>query len=51
LAQKLASSDIPLRAGQIVFAGSLVPIISAEPGDSFEAVVDGLGSVSVAFAR
>ena len=51
LAQKLAASNIPMRAGQIVFAGSLVPIIAAAPGDSFEAVVDGLGSVSVTFAR
>jgi 2-keto-4-pentenoate hydratase len=51
LAQKLAESSIPMRAGQIVFAGSLVPIISAAPGDSFEAVVEGLGSVSVSFAR
>jgi len=50
LARKLAAAEIPMRAGQIVFAGSLVPIISAAPGDSFEAVVDGLGTVGITFA-
>lgn len=49
LAKKLASADIPMRAGQIVFAGSLVPILAAEPGDSFEATAGELGSVSVSF--
>jgi 2-keto-4-pentenoate hydratase len=50
LARKLAAAGIPMRAGQIVFAGSLIPIIAAAPGDSFEAVVDGLGTVGVTFA-
>jgi 2-keto-4-pentenoate hydratase len=50
LAQKLAASKIPMRAGQIVFAGSLVPIIGAAPGDSFEADVGDLGTVGVKFA-
>lgn len=49
LARKLAGSGIPMHAGQIVFAGSLIPIISAAPGDSFEAVVDGLGTVGITF--
>lgn len=51
LARKLASAGIPMRSGQIVFAGSLVPIISAAPGDAFEAVVDGLGAVGIDFGR
>jgi len=51
LARRLASAGIPMRAGQIVFAGSLVPIISAEPGDRFEADAGDLGSVSVTFGR
>jgi 2-keto-4-pentenoate hydratase len=50
LVRKLGASGIPMRAGQIVFAGSLIPIISAAPGDSFEAVVDELGIVGVSFA-
>lgn len=49
LAQKLAHAGIPMRAGQIIFAGSLVPILPAEPGDSFEATAGPLGSVSVSF--
>jgi 2-keto-4-pentenoate hydratase len=49
LAIKLADAGEPLRAGQIVFAGSLIPIIPAQPGDRFEAVVDDLGSVSCQF--
>ena len=51
LARRLADAGIPMRAGQIVFAGSLVPILSAEPGDSFQADAGELGSVSVTFAR
>ena len=51
LAQKLTGAGMPMRAGQIVFAGSLVPIIAAAPGDRFEAVADGLGTVAVAFAE
>ncbi len=51
LARRLAGAGIPMRAGQIVFAGSLVPILSAEPGDSFEANAGELGSVSVTFGR
>lgn len=49
LARKLSESGIPMHAGQIVFTGSLIPIISAAPGDSFEATVDGLGTVGVTF--
>ena len=49
LASKLADTGEPLRAGQIVFAGSLIPIIPARPGDRFEAVVDDLGTVSCEF--
>jgi len=49
LASKLADAGEPLRAGQIVFAGSLIPIIPAQPGDHFEAMVVDLGSVSCQF--
>ncbi|MFL2547124.1 MAG: 2-keto-4-pentenoate hydratase [Candidatus Rariloculaceae bacterium] len=49
LARALADSGQPLRAGQIVFAGSLIPIIPVKPGDSFEATVDDLGTVSCQF--
>jgi len=49
LANALAAAGQPLRAGQIVFAGSLIPIIPAQPGDAFEATVEGLGTVSCQF--
>ena len=49
LAGALAAAGQPLRAGQIVFAGSLIPIIPAQPGDAFEATVEGLGTVSCQF--
>ncbi len=49
LAEALAAAGQPLRAGQIVFAGSLIPIIPAQPGDAFEATVEGLGTVSCQF--
>ena len=50
LAQKLSAAGIPMRAGQIVFAGSLVPILAAAPGDRFEATAGELGTVGVSFA-
>lgn len=50
LANALAVAGQPLRASQIVFAGSLIPIIPVQPGDSFEATVDDLGTVSCQFA-
>lgn len=49
LANALAAAGQPLRAGQIVFAGSLIPIIPAQPGDAFEATVEALGTVSCRF--
>jgi 2-keto-4-pentenoate hydratase len=49
LASALAKAGQPMRKGQIVFAGSLIPIIPAQPGDSFEATVDHLGKVSCHF--
>ena len=46
----LARRDEELRAGQIVYCGSLVPIIQVQPGDTFQAIVEGMGSVSCHFA-
>jgi 2-keto-4-pentenoate hydratase len=51
LANTLARTGTPMYAGQIVFAGSLIPIISAQPGDEFEATFKGLGTVAVGFGR
>ena len=46
----LARRDEELKAGQIVYCGSLVPIIQVQPGDTFQAIVEGMGSVSCHFA-
>jgi len=47
LAQKLALTDRPLRAGDVVLSGSLGPIVTLAPGDIFEVEIGGLGSTSV----
>ena len=45
----LAKRNENLKAGQIVYCGSLVPILQVQPGDSFYATVYGVGSVSCSF--
>jgi len=50
LQEALARHDEGLKTGQIVYCGSLVPIIQVQPGDTFQAVVEGMGSASCHFA-
>ncbi|MGR7003269.1 2-keto-4-pentenoate hydratase [Yinghuangia aomiensis] len=50
LADMLVRVGRPLRAGDTVLTGALGPMVAAVPGDVFEARVDGLGDVRVAFA-
>ncbi|GAA1271234.1 2-keto-4-pentenoate hydratase [Sphaerisporangium rubeum] len=50
LADTLVGSGQPLRAGDTVLTGALGPVVPAEAGDVFEARIDGLGDVRVAFA-
>jgi 2-keto-4-pentenoate hydratase len=45
LAEKLAQSDRPLRAGDVVLGGSLGPIVPLAPGDVFEVEIAGFGKV------
>ncbi|NUP68289.1 MAG: 2-keto-4-pentenoate hydratase [Nonomuraea sp.] len=49
LADTLARTDRPLRAGDVVLTGALGPVVPVEPGDVFEARVQGLGSVRAVF--
>lgn len=50
LANTLGVYGVPLKAGEIILSGSLVPLEPAAPGDEFETRIDKLGGAKISFA-
>ena len=51
LAQTLATRGDPLKAGDILLAGALGPMVTLKPGDQVHAVVGGIGEVGFTYAK
>jgi 2-oxopent-4-enoate/cis-2-oxohex-4-enoate hydratase len=49
LANALGHHGVPLKAGEIILSGSLVPLIPVAPGDEMEVAVGGMGRLKARF--
>jgi 2-oxopent-4-enoate/cis-2-oxohex-4-enoate hydratase len=49
LANTLGGYGVPLKAGEIILSGSLVPLEPAAAGDIFESRIEGLGAAHIRF--
>jgi 2-oxopent-4-enoate/cis-2-oxohex-4-enoate hydratase len=49
LANTLGAFGVPLRAGEVILSGSLVPLEPVRPGDRMELKIAGIGSANVRF--
>jgi 2-keto-4-pentenoate hydratase len=50
LARTMVAHHTPLKAGQLLLSGALGPMVAVQPGQTYTAQIDGLGSVSARFA-
>lgn len=50
LARKMTEAGRPLSAGDVVLSGAVGPMVSAEPGQSYNAEIEGLGAVRAVFS-
>jgi 2-keto-4-pentenoate hydratase len=49
LGAEMVRRGSPLRSGEVILTGALGPIAPVVPGDTFEATITGLGTVSITF--